>query len=111
MPDDLIRNYQDARRELDSARAKVQEMQRLIFKVGKGLEMPFSFMVSNCSVSLPYEVVSTVGIPTLNAREWLSAEQIAENLANLHSAYRQAQNCWLAIPKADRSKVTPPGAK
>ena len=107
MAEDPIRKYIDAKRELDSLTEKVKKLQRFIEDVGNALRNPFRFMVSNVSVGFPPEVAMAGGIPTLNASEWPTAQQIAELLSSLHKAYHNALNAFMGIPEPDRKNVAP----
>lgn len=111
MSQDQFRSYLDAKASLDKTYEQVQQMRDLIAEVGQKLLYPYKFMVSNVGgVGFPIDV-ATGGVPTLNADNWPSAKQIAENLAAMHTAYHQVQNAWMAIPEADRKNLVPPPEK
>ena len=108
MSQEPIRRYLDTKANLDKAYAEVQQMRALIAEVGQKLLNPYNFMISNVSVGFPAEVAMGGGVPTLNADNWPSAKQIAENLTSLHRVYHEVQNAWMAIPESDRKNLIPP---
>ncbi|MBA7648732.1 hypothetical protein ES703_56520 [subsurface metagenome] len=107
MSEDPIRKYIDAKRELDSLLSKVEKLQRFMEDVGNALRNPFRFMVSDVNVGFPPEVAMARGIPSLNAKEWPNAQQIAELLASLHKAHHNALTAFMSIPEPDRKNVAP----
>ena len=111
MSEDTIRKYLDAKKELDKTFSKVKALNSVITHVAEGLNEPFKFMVSNINikdVGFPPEVAMARGIPTLNADEWPSAEDIAKTLSELHKKYHQVMNLWHSLPRPDQSNLTPP---
>lgn len=109
MSEDPVRKYLDAKAELDKAEQRVQNMARKIAEAGDALRRdPWSFMVSNVDVGFPPEVAMSSAAHSLNAREWLTAKQIAEELSAMHKAQHEAVNLWTALSNADRQNLTPP---
>ena len=104
---DPIREYSNAMDELNKAYEDVRAVQGIIGKVDSGLQKPYEFMVSNVSVGFPPEVAMG-RLPTLNAKEWPTAERIATVLANLHQKRHQVDNLWHSLSDADKKIVSPP---
>jgi len=106
MSEDPVRKYIETKAELDSLLEKVERLQKLIDNVSNALRDPFRFMVSNVNVGFPPEIAMG-RVPTLNAQDWPSAQQIAEFLSSLHRVYKNARIAYFAIPERDRCNVVP----
>ncbi len=104
MPADPVRNYQDARAQLDEVYARVVRIRRIVSEVSQMLSHPYDFMVSGTDVTFP-PGVGIVRTPTLSASDWPSAKQIAQSIAAMHGAYAIAQNAWSNLSDSDRAKV------
>ena len=111
MVEDILRTYKNAKDELDTAYAKVQAIKKVIVEVGKALDKPYAFMVSNSSTGFPAEVALVRGIPGLNGSKWPSATQITEALSTLHDKSHQVDNIWQSLPEADKKVVQAPPPK
>jgi hypothetical protein len=107
------RKYATANEELRKARDDTQKLRDIIARVGQNLLRPYEFMVSDISVSggFPPEIALAKGIPSLSAREWPTAQQIAEAVANLHQKYKQVQDAYHALSDAEKGVVNPPPDK
>ncbi|TES84161.1 MAG: hypothetical protein E3J92_02085 [Dehalococcoidia bacterium] len=106
-----IQKYAGAIDELSQARERVEQMRAFISGVSQCLLKPYEFMVSNVSVGFPPEVGAVSGIPTLDANKWPNAQQIAEEIANLHQKYQQVQNAYNALSAAEKNIVDAPPKK
>ena len=112
MAEDPIRKYSDAIAELNSAYLKVRSLGEIIADVGHTLNnKPYELMVSNVKVGFPPEVAFREGIPSLNADNWPSAQDIAQALSDLHKARHQVDNLWHSLSASDKQIVSPPPEK
>jgi hypothetical protein len=107
MSEDPVRKYLDAKREFDSAYARIQNMLQTISEVHSGLHRPFTFIVTNGGVEFSREAIATK-TASLNAETWPSGKDIAEALAGLQETYRMVEASWKSIPETDRRNITPP---
>jgi hypothetical protein len=104
MSQNPIRDYKDAKEQLDEAYTKLLKIRRIITDVSQMLLHPYEFLVSGTDVAFPSEI-GLVRTPTLSASDWPSAKQIAQSLVALHQTYRIAQNAWMNLSQADRAQV------
>lgn len=108
MSEDPIRKYSDAIAELNSAYSKVRKLGEIIADVAHALNAkPYELMVENVKP----EVAFGGGIPSLNADNWPSAQDIARALAILHKARYEVDNLWHSLSKSDKQIVSPPPEK
>jgi len=108
MAEDPVRNYLDAKAELDKTKQKVSDITKLIAEVGEALKRdPWSLMISNVDVGFPPEVAMGES-RSLNANNWPTARQIAELLSAMHKARHGAVNAWASLSGPDRENLTPP---
>ena len=110
---DPARRYLDAKAKLDSAEARVINLASFLTQVANSLQKDYwNFIVSNVQVGFPVGVGSGGAAFSLNADNWPSAQQIAETLAELHSARHAAVNAWSALSPNDRGSLPkPPGGE
>jgi len=111
MSEDPIRKYLDAKAQMDKAFTHVRNLTSNIVAVGQALQDPLHFMVSNVDVGFPAEVAMGGAKFTLNADKWLSAKQIAEDLASLHRARHQAISLWGSLSQTDKENLASPEPK
>ena len=104
MAKDPVRNYLEAKDQLDEIFNKVLKIRRTVTEVSQMLQQPYDFMVSGTDVAFP-PGVGIARTPTLSASDWPSAKQIAQSLAALHGAYTIAQNAWWNLPDEDKAKT------
>jgi len=109
---DPIRKYSNAISELDKANSKVLAIGRIIKDVADAINTkPYKFIVSNINVGFPAEVSLARGIPTLDARIWPTAQQIAEAISNLHQKRREVEHLWNSLSAHDQNIVNAPPSK
>jgi hypothetical protein len=65
-------------------------------------------MVSNVQTGFPMEIALGRNTPSINAREWPTADAIAESLAGYHRAKSELQRAYDAIPESQRDIVRRP---
>jgi hypothetical protein len=108
MAKDTLREYLDAKNELDKAKKTVQEMIIVIAKVATALRRDlWHFVVTDAGIVFPAEVLAGAS-NSLKANEWPSAEQIAKNLTAMHATYRKAKGLWDSLSAPDRKNLAPP---
>jgi hypothetical protein len=112
MTDDQERKYSDARREEEQALQKVLAIGSFISDVAHAINTkPYEMRVSGVNVELPPQVALPAGQPSLNAKDWPSAKQIAEALANLHTKRHEVSDLRRSLLPADQNIMTPPPSK
>lgn len=116
MAEDPIRKYSDATAELNSSYSKIRSLGEIIADVGWSLRnKPYGLMVSNLKpnlkVGFPPEVALREGVPSLNANNWPSAQDIAQALSDLRKARHQVDNLWGSLSATDKQLVSPPPEK
>ena len=111
MSEDLVRKYQIAKDEMDTAISSLETLAERIENVVDTLKHnPWKFVITNISntkIQIPATIVSRATI-FLDSKDWPTAEQIAENLVLAHRARYKVWNLWRAIPESEKKKLTPP---
>jgi len=108
MPEDPVRQYLNAREELDNSLSRIKAMQSIMSEASNALEKPFEFKVVNVDIIYPPELSRAKDITSIDAKQWPDARRIAETIAGLHRAYRQVFNLWAYLPERDKKNLSPP---
>lgn len=96
--------YLDARNALDEATRRAEQVVDVVTDACRKLQDWRNVRVSN--IRIPMEVSDTA--PSINGREWPTAQKLAESLAAWHHAHRAMLDALLAVPKPDRRGLPPP---
>lgn len=108
MAKDPVREYLDAKSELDKAKNTIREMTLVINKVATALRLDRErFVVTGTEIVIPAELLGG-NVDSLKANEWPSAEQIAQNLKVMHDAHRKAKVLWEVLSDSDKKNSVPP---
>ena len=100
MADDPIRTYLDARTALEQATGRTERFVDVIISAGDNLRDWRRVMISNASgVGFPLELANA---PSINAKKWPTAQELAEILAAWHKARHACDNAWMNVPVKDR---------
>ena len=112
MSEDPIRQYSEATKEFNEAYSKIREYGMLLADVAWCLNnKPYDLGISNAAIKLPYEITKTNKRTTLDVESWVSADQIAEALANLYDKREKVKMAWNSLSSTDRGLVSPPDTK
>jgi len=105
---DPITEYQTATENFERARNKAEQMVRAITDAANTLRNWQAVTVSNVNISFPAGLVAARSI---NAKEWPTAEQLAQVLSSYHSTLHEAGNAYRRVPENQRKVVQPPPSR
>lgn len=103
---DPVSTYQEALHNFTVATHRAEACVNTITDVADKLQDWKSVCVSNTSIGFPGRVASS-GI-SIDARDWPTAEQLAQALSSWHTTRNAAHNAWQMIPADRRLGLQPP---
>lgn len=106
MSQDAVIRYQQSMENLTKQTEAIRRM-RMVIKFLNDANWE-NLMISNVSAGFPMEIAMNRNIPSLDARDWPTAEIIATAIAGLHSARKQAITDYEAIPEGLRAMISAP---
>ena len=106
MSTDPIATYQEALRNLDVATRQAERIVGVVTAAGSKLCDWKQVSMSNIDLGFPPEV--TLSGHSINAREWPTAQELGEALANWHQAHQAVERAWRMIPSDRRMGLQPP---
>jgi hypothetical protein len=105
---DPIRTYLDSVNNLERVAADAKRMISVVVGVASALQQnPLRVMFSNAAIGMPMDVAFGRSA-TANARDWPTADQIQQALAQWHHARAQVSQAWNTVPPNDRNSLRPP---
>ncbi|MEX0784387.1 MAG: hypothetical protein WD557_17235 [Dehalococcoidia bacterium] len=104
MPQDPIREYQEARKEFAAAKAKADEFVTVIVEAGHNLrEWPWVGVANLPNANFP-----SGSKHYIDAKKWPSIVDPTEVLQAAHAAEYRLRQAWSSIPSTDREGLQPP---
>jgi hypothetical protein len=112
MATDPIREYLDARARLDNQTRLTEAVVKVVLDGANALREWRRALVANVSGGgFPAELVMNERSPTINGREWPSAQQIADALGAWHDAHWAMRSAWDRVPLELQGGLKPPQSK
>lgn len=79
-----------------------------VVKAGGAMKDWRRVMVSNSGLPFPPEMVLVHGVPTIDVREWPTAEILGKALSDYHASRMAAEGEFNTLPADVRSSLKPP---
>jgi hypothetical protein len=103
-----IEEYQAAIKLHEASIRKCEKNAAFIHHASKVLDNWKIAMVSNTDAGFPAEIALSGRTPSIDASQWLTAQQIGVDMAAYHATKLAAQQAHASIPEAQRGVVLPP---
>jgi len=103
-----IEQYQAAKSGFEAATKRCIEIAGIVNRAAVALRDWKKTMISNVSAGFPAEVALNRFAPSIDANEWVSAQDLAMALSDYHKAKTAMHNAYNAIPAGQRDVIVPP---
>src|SRR2546426_9350132 len=95
---DQVQAYQESLSAVVAAQKKAEAVVERIAEINRKLQDWRKVMISNGKHGFPPEISANMRSPTVDVRNWPTADQLEQVLVDWHNARQAAQNAWLQVP-------------
>ena len=106
-----VEDYLRARREREAARDTAQQMADTLGEIAVAFDEDWariSMLNVDPDKGFALEKARDPTAPTFDAREWLTAQEIAKVLTDYHAADQKVHHLWKHLEKGQRQELSPP---